>query len=477
MVWFRADLRVADNAALSAAFREAASHSEAVIAVFNIAPAQWLAHDDAPVKVYFRLRSLTELKAQLQLLNVPLKIIHTTDWSDLDQPLINLASQLGCRSIHANAEYEWNERARDERIRRAAESNGMSFTLHTDQTLYEPGSIRTGEGRAYTVYSPFKRNIYKRFHDGDQPACYSTPSPQAETGIQSDEVPIRVEHYDHAADRPDLYKAGEQAAQQSLEVFIADRIMTYKDTRDFPARDSTSGLSHQLAVGAISPRQCLWAALDVNEGRIDTGSKHVVHWISEVLWREFYKHILVSHPRVCMHRPFKIETDAIQWSDNEEHFIAWTQGCTGVPFVDAAMRQLNATGSMHNRFRMVAAMYLTKQLFIDWRKGERYFMQHLIDGDLAQNNGGWQWSASTGTDAAPYFRIFNPYSQSKKFDPHAEFIRQWIPELAHLDDEAVHDPHANPLYAPTDYPPPIVDHAQAREYAIAAFQALPKPRQ
>lgn len=475
LIWFRADLRTTDNTALHHACTDANSNSGAVIAVFNIAPDQWLDHDDAPIKVYFRLRTLRALQQQLTALNIPLKIITTTTWQALPQALIALARKHNCSAIHANAEYEWNERQRDADVAELASNNNIAFQLHTDQTLYTPGSIRTGEDRPYTVYSPFKRNIYKRFLDGDRPASRPTPAPQQPTNIPHDPIPDSVEHFDTAADQPDRYPAGEHIAQQALSAFISNGITTYKDTRDFPALNSTSKLSHHLAAGSLSPRQCLFAALDANQGSIDKHSKHIVHWISEVLWREFYKHILISHPRVSRHQPFKLATNAIQWSDNQDHFIAWTQGRTGVPFVDAAMRQLNATGTMHNRLRMVTAMFLTKQLFIDWRNGERYFMQHLIDGDLAQNNGGWQWSASTGTDAAPYFRIFNPTSQSKKFDPDANYIRHWIPELASLDNNTIHEPHANPLYAPGNYPAPIINHTQAREHAINAFKALSNP--
>ena len=195
-------------------------------------------------------------------------------------------------------------------------------------------------------------------------------------------------------------------------------------------------------------------------------------WISELCWRDFYKHILLGFPHVCRHQAFKRETDKLPWSHNEANFQAWCEGRTGFPIVDAAMRQLNETGWMHNRLRMITAMFLTKDLFIDWRLGERYFMQHLIDGDLSANNGGWQWSASTGNDAAPYFRIFNPFLQSKKCDPDGEFIRRFVPELAHLDAKRIHEPHAKGVDVRLKYPKPIVDHAFARLDTLAYFKAL-----
>ncbi|ERI52767.1 hypothetical protein N878_17765, partial [Pseudomonas sp. EGD-AK9] len=214
-------------------------------------------------------------------------------------------------------------------------------------------------------------------------------------------------------------------------------------------------------------------ALRANRGEFDSGNPGAVTWINELLWREFYKHILVGYPRVSMHRAFRQETEALPWRDAPDELAAWQQGRTGLPIVDAAMRQLRATGWMHNRLRMIVAMFLTKNLLIDWREGERFFMRQLIDGDLAANNGGWQWSASTGTDAAPYFRIFNPISQSQKFDPDGHFIRHWVPELAGLNKRDIHDPAAlGGLLAPAGYPRPIVDLARSRERALAAFKHL-----
>ncbi|MEK1908449.1 MAG: FAD-binding domain-containing protein, partial [Pseudomonas sp.] len=232
--------------------------------------------------------------------------------------------------------------------------------------------------------------------------------------------------------------------------------------------------STYLAAGVISPRQCLHAALRGNQGEFDSGNPGAVSWINELLWREFYKHILVGYPRVSRHRAFRPETEALPWRDAPQDLLAWQQGRTGIPLIDAAMRQLLATGWMHNRLRMVVAMFLTKNLLIDWREGERFFMRHLIDGDLAANNGGWQWSASTGTDAAPYFRIFNPISQSQKFDADGRFIRTWLPELVGLNKRDIHDPSAmGGVFGLAEYPRPIVDLAHSRERVLQAFRSLP----
>ena len=240
--------------------------------------------------------------------------------------------------------------------------------------------------------------------------------------------------------------------------------------RDRPDLDATSRLSAYLAAGVLSPRQCLHAALRVNQGEFDGGNPGAVSWINELLWREFYKHILVCYPRVSRHRAFRPETESVRWRNDPKGLAAWKEGRTGIPLVDAAMRQLLATGWMHNRLRMVSAMFLTKNLLIDWREGERWFMQHLIDGDLAANNGGWQWSASTGTDAAPYFRVFSPVRQSHRFAPKGRFIARYVPELATADDKTIHEPWKQPLMTP-DYPTTIVAHQGVKQRVESAFRA------
>jgi deoxyribodipyrimidine photo-lyase len=233
-------------------------------------------------------------------------------------------------------------------------------------------------------------------------------------------------------------------------------------------------LSPYLAAGMISPRQCFLSALDANDNELDTGNQGAITWLSELIWREFYKHILVSAPRVSMHKAYQCNTDKIRWDFDNKQLLAWQQGQTGYPIIDAAMRQLNTMGWMHNRMRMVVAMFLTKNLFFDWRLGEKYFISHLIDGDLSSNNGGWQWSASTGTDSAPYFRIFNPIQQSLRFDPEGKYILQYCPELTGFTSKSIHDPHASaPLIATQQgYPHPIIPLRSKREKVLAAYKKL-----
>ncbi|WYX18753.1 deoxyribodipyrimidine photo-lyase [Achromobacter xylosoxidans] len=270
-----------------------------------------------------------------------------------------------------------------------------------------------------------------------------------------------------------LWPAGESAAGARLDAFADGVIDAYRDERDFPSLPATSCLSPYLAAGVLSPGQALRAALAANQGELESGKAGAATWINELLWREFYQHLLAACPALSMHQPMKPETAAVPWRDAPDDLRAWQQGRTGLPIVDAAMRQLLALGWMHNRLRMVTAMFLTKNLLIDWRLGEAWFMAHLVDGDLAANNGGWQWSASTGADSVPYFRVFNPLSQSRKFDPRGVFLREWLPELAHLDDNAIHDP--SPMErAAAGYPAPIVDLPQSRLRALEAPATCPR---
>ncbi len=470
LVWFRTDLRVADNTALR---RACAGADRGVLAVFLLSTQEWAEHDWAAVKVDFALRTLRALSASLARLKIPLLIAPAPRRAEIPGIIASLCREHGCDAVYANREYEVNEARRDERAGEALRAAGVRFEVCEDQCILPPGSVRTGTGAFFTVFTPFKKAFYRVLTEQGGGAVAPGLRPQAETGVRASEIPARVEGFESSVD-PALWPAGEDAALARLRWFCAGPISRYKERRDFPGEDSTSRLSPYLAIGAVSPRVCLRAALEVNEGRLDAGDPGAAHFISELVWREFYKHMLVGFPRVCMGRAFKPATERIRWAENPAHLEAWAQGRTGYPIVDAAMRQLAQTGWMHNRLRMIAAMFLAKDLFLDWRLGERHFMRRLIDGDLANNNGGWQWSAGTGADAAPYFRVFNPFSQSRKFDPGGAFIRRYVPELADLSDDDIHDPSALPMLLRTriDYPEPIVDHARARDRVIAAFRAI-----
>ena len=469
LFWLRSDLRHYDNTAL-----RASAERGPTVAVYLLSAQQWLAHDDAPCKVDFWLRNLRVLSDSLMQLNIPLLIRTAPTWEQAPEVLLELCQQLGIKAVHVNQEYGINETRRDHAVAHRLEEQGIAFHGYLDQLLFQPGSILTQSGTYFQVFSQFRKVCYSRLHMA-MPQIVAKPNAQAALSITRDAVPVSAPGF--ATPRESLralWPAGEDEAQQRLSRFADEHIHSYLGERDMPAKPGTSQLSAYLAAGVISPRQCLHAALRNNMGQFESGSPGVFTWITELLWREFYKHILVGYPRVSRHRAFKPETEFMPWRNAPQDLAAWKQGRTGIPIIDAAIRQLLETGWMHNRLRMVVAMFLTKNLLIDWREGERFFMQHLIDGDLAANNGGWQWSSSTGTDSVPYFRIFNPLSQSERFDPEGRFIKRWLPELAGLDKKCVHNPiSAGGLFGVADYPPPIVDLSQSRERALSAFKNLP----
>ncbi len=472
LIWFRNDLRITDNTAL---YHACARSDQGVIAVFHVSPKQWQSHDWGPNKVDFVLRCLAVLKESLEVRGIPLKIIQGDRFSDVPAALLKLAKAVQCGALFFNREYEVNEAKRDADVTDAFENAGLAVHAYHDQTVIPPADIHTANGDIYTVFSPFKRKWIDTLKQRQPLELRPTPKKQAPAKVKSDDVPTDVKHYRSFSDAVrDHWPAGETEAKRRLTRFINAGLDNYKKQRDLPALHGTSSLSPYLACGAISARQCLLAAMEANNGRLDSGKQGPLTWISELIWREFYRHVMVGFPRVCRYQPFKENTTALKWNDDDALFERWCEGKTGVPIVDAAQRQLVQTGWMHNRLRMISAMYLTKDLFIDWRRGESFFMQHLVDGDLASNNGGWQWSASTGTDAAPYFRIFNPYTQSERFDPDGAFIRQFCPELKDVDDGDIHDPTTWPplMQQALDYPEPVVNHKQARLRAIAAFKAL-----
>lgn len=468
LVWLRSDLRAEDNPALHRSCQQGE-----VIAVFTLTPSQWQQHGWGELKTAFLLHNLQALQQRLQALNIPLKILSLQTFDQVPEALLQLAQQLQASNLLFNDEYEWNERQRDASVEKRFLHAGIGVQRFTDQVMLPPGSLRTGKGEFYSVFTPFYRSWLQRL---PEMALHPLPAPPPQqTGtIQSDPLPTLPQH-------PALvyWPAGENEAHQRLARFCQHHLNHYHLQRDFPAQDGTSSLSPWLALGVLSVRQCLAAALGHAGGRVEGKESGPGCWVSELVWREFYRHLLVGFPRLSRGRAFKPETEHLSWRslDNPETqaaLQAWQQGKTGFPLVDAAMRQLRHTGWMHNRLRMLSAMFLSKHLLIDWRVGEAFFMRQLVDADLASNNGGWQWAASTGTDAVPYFRLFNPYSQSKKFDPEGRFIRHWLPELAHLDDRAIHQPPVDEsdLFAATTYPQPLIDLGHARDRVMQAFQQI-----
>ena len=470
LTWLRSDLRINDNTALSAATERGPT-----IALWLVSPGQWQAHDDAACKVDFWLRNLRDLRQSLEGLNIPLLIRKIDTWDQAPQAVLEVCRQHQVASAHWNEEYGINEQRRDDATRALLEKSGIQAHSHLDQLFFRPGTILTRSGDYFQVFSQFKKTCLEHLHRS-LPALAHRVKLQAPLHIPADPVPQHVDGFETPTRAlRDHWPAGEAEAQGRLSRFLDEAIDDYQLQRDLPAKPGTSQLSTYLAAGVISPRQCLHGALASNRGEFDSGSTGVQTWINELLWREFYKHILSGYPQVSRHRAFRAQTEALPWRDAPADLEAWEQGRTGFPIIDAAMRQLLDTGWMHNRLRMVVAMFLSKNLLIDWRKGERHFMRHLIDGDLAANNGGWQWSASTGTDAVPYFRIFNPISQSQRFDPQGHFIRHWLPELRDISEKNIHEPmKCRDLFANNLYHSPVVDLGSSRLRALEAFKALPR---
>ncbi len=451
--WFRSDLRVRDNTGLHAAAEGASS----LACVFVFDP-KLLANAGAP-RVRFmrdcvrRLARDLERRGQILLLRS----------GEPAAEITRLAGELRCERVTWNRDYGPYARARDAAVGHRLGALGVGVETHKDRVVFEADEILTLAGRPYSVYSPYRAAWWTRYRalPLEPSGALKLPPPPAlaQAGFEPELAT--------ASDEMRIPTGGSAAAERRLDAFLGGAIADYAWRRDLPAHDGTSRLSPHLRFGTISIRACFARALEAAraEPRLAQGASK---WADELVWREFYHAILAEHPRV-LRGAFRPELADIAWRDDPSGFRAWCEGRTGYPFVDAGMRELAQTGWMHNRARMVVASFLCKDLLIDWRHGERWFMQHLVDGDPASNNGGWQWAASTGTDAQPYFRIFNPVTQGERFDPAGDYVRRFVPELRGLAGARAHRPWTSPLEAPA-YPPPIVDHALARERALSSYR-------
>ncbi|MFB2539615.1 MULTISPECIES: deoxyribodipyrimidine photo-lyase [unclassified Acinetobacter] len=481
LYYFRTDLRLQDNTALHHATQQGDT-----IALYIISQKQWQMHDDAVCKIDLYYRQLQQLKIQLADLNIPLIILNCDLWQDIPQAILTLCQQYQIQQVHCNQEYGLNEKNRDLAIEQLLSTHRIQFHCHHDRTIFPTGSILNQQGEYYKVFGAFKKQCYHRLENMlEQQNLSILPQPKKQKNLNIPSSNINMNDFIAVENQTEYLKhiqqywqIDEQYALQQLHDFAEKQIYDYHQLRDIPSIHGTSQLSTYLNTGILSIRQCL-VAITKNQDSPQLPYPHqgLMVWLDELLWREFYQHLLYGFDKLSRHQPFKTETQHINWRDAPEDLLAWQTAQTGIPIVDAAMRQLLATGWMHNRLRMVVAMFLTKNLLINWRHGERFFMQHLIDGDLAANNGGWQWSASTGTDSVPYFRVFNPISQSQRFDPQGQFIRKWLPELAHLDDKAIHEPYKFlKVGQKLNYPRPIVDLKSSRVRAIDAFKTASEKR-
>ena len=460
VMWFRRDLRLHDHPALVAAIEGA----DAVAPLFVIDDALIGGRWPSPNRISFMLDSLRALDDDFRSRG---SALHVRRGRPADV-VPAFARECAAEHVYVSRDYSPYARARDTAVDAALAADGVKFSARRGTLVHEPEEVLTNEGRPFSVFSPYRR----RWQSLPRRAVTSPPGPLsvfAERGsTATGRVPTLAELGVQGATAR-LPEGGERAARARLDAWVTGgRLDRYKELRDLPAADATSRLSADLRWGLLSPAEVVARAAGSGDGRQT--------FVSEIIWRDFYYAVLWHHPRVTLeayHPKFR----NIDWQGDDAMFDAWKRGRTGFPIVDAAMRQLLAEGWMHNRARMIVASFLTKDLLIDWRRGEAHFMEHLIDGDLASNNGGWQWAASTGTDAQPYFRIFNPTTQGKKFDPQGEYARRWLPELRAVPDAYIHEPWMMPADAQTvagciigrDYPAPVVEHAEARERALAAY--------
>jgi len=423
--WFRRDLRLDDNAGLYHALKS--DNPVLPVFIFDKEILNELEdRDDA--RVTFIHQAIENLGKELQNHGSSLLVMHDTPGHAWNKIL----KDYNVAGVYTNHDYEPYAKERDEEIEKLLNKNGIPFSTYKDQVIFEKNEVVKDDGKPYTVYTPYQRKWYQALTP-----FYLKAYPNKKyfkNFLKIKPLPI-----------PTLKEMGfERSEWEFPKIHYKELIPDYAEKRDFPAIKGTSHIGLHLRFGTVSIRELVRTASTFKEKT----------WLKELIWREFYMMILYHFPKTANHA-FRVEYDNIKWENNEEQFAAWCEGKTGYPLVDAGMRELNATGYMHNRVRMVVASFLSKDLLIDWRWGERYFARKLLDYEMASNVGGWQWSAGCGTDAAPYFRIFNPDSQLKKFDPEFKYIKKWVPEYADF----------------SKYPKPIIDHAFARERCLKAFKA------
>ena len=472
LLWFRQDLRLADHAALAAALAEKAP----ILPVFVLDEPAQAGHAPGAATRWWLKHSLARLGESLAARGAPLLLAR----GRAETVLPALAAQIGAKTIHAGRCTEPGLRAQAQRVHEALEAAGRNLRLHTTMILQEPHRIASGSGKPYAVYSPFAKAIFAL---GDPPP--PLPAPEAIPGLplpaggetldSLNLYPVPGEP-DWAAGFAALWQPGDAGAAERLTRFVARALGRYDADRNAPGIEGSSGLSPHLRWGEVSPGQVWHAARAAGAAAGATET-----FLKEILWREFAHHLLWHRPEMP-DRALRSEFDAFPWVEDSRALTAWQRGQTGYPIVDAGMRQLWRTGWMHNRVRMIAASFLVKHLMQPWQAGERWFRDTLVDADLASNSASWQWVAGCGTDAAPYFRVFNPVLQGEKFDAGGAYVRRFVPELAKLPDAYIHKPWEAPpvllagagVALGRSYPRPIVEHGAARARALAAFAGLRK---
>jgi deoxyribodipyrimidine photo-lyase len=466
LFWHRRDLRLTDNVGLAIARQQSAN----VVGLFCFDPNLLQRDDIAPARIAYLLGCLQDLHQRYAQIGSQLLILHT----DPVLGIPRLAAALAATAVFWNWDVEPYAQIRDHQMIAALKSQNILARTFWDQLMHNPTEIKSGSGTPYTVYTPFWKTWSSREKAepvADLTNAIGLTEPELATATQAGARPLpTLKELGLAWAHPLLLQPGAAAARQQLDEFCRSAIEEYQEQRNFPAHAGTSQLSAALKFGAIGIRTVWAVTIDsLAHSRSDEAQASIQTWRQELAWREFYQHVLYHFPELA-EGAYRDHMKDFPWHDNDDHFQAWCTGRTGYPIVDAAMRQLNETGWMHNRCRMIVANFLTKDLFIDWRKGEKYFMQTLYDGDLAANNGGWQWSASSGMDARP-LRIFNPASQAQKFDPAADYMREWLPELRSVETEdLITGKISSPERDRCGYPEPIVDHHQQQQRFKERYQ-------
>lgn len=447
LIWFRRDLRLADHPALLEA-RESAGPDGAVVPVFVFDPRLW--EPSGLPRRRFLLDCLADLGGQVD----GALVLRSGDPARV---LPELVGEVGAGSVHVSADTGVYGQQRDAAVERAL--GEVPFVRTGSPYAVTPGRVTKSDGTPFRVFSPFARAW--REHGWRAPAPRPESVPWA-TGVRSEAPPQTPD--------PDVVRlppAGEAAASDAWRRFHDARLAGYDQSRNTPGTDGTSRLSAYLKYGCLHPRTLLADLEDLDSGSAD-------RFRTELAWRDFYADVLWHRPESAR-QPLDERMHAMAYDtgpDTDERFAAWAAGRTGYPIVDAGMRQLHGEAYVHNRVRMIVASFLVKDLHVDWRRGARYFMQHLVDGDLASNNHGWQWVAGTGTDASPYYRVFNPTRQGKEFDPDGDYVRRWVPELRDVPARSVHEPWLAPDGVPDGYPLPVVDHAEERRVALERYQQV-----
>ncbi|GAA6008527.1 hypothetical protein JCM11491_004509 [Sporobolomyces phaffii] len=515
------DLRIKDNTALSHASAFAEQNGLPLVVLHIFSPGDYKAHDRSPRRIDFQLRQMRHLQSEYEKHDIPLFTFSHDKRKEIPSVVCQKLEEWGAAGVFANLEYEVDELRRDTEIlklvkeaRKAGKGYGGKAEFLKDVCVVAPGDVVTKQGKPYAVFSPFFRNwaeqvnsdLLSHIGENNDDVKSNDPSARKHAVLKeffSHEIPTSIKGFELDKEdqetmekiwpvgdavnsvlkrfletkireqvffEPPLYDGAEDAKNPKKDSKLGE----YTTGRNRVDLDGTSHLSPYLAAGFISRRQCLREVYKINGSKALPTERESGPgmWVQEVAgWGDFYTHVLCAWPRVCMNKPFNLKYTDIEWTEDpgDKKFTAWKEGKTGFPIVDAGMRAMNAQGYMHNRCRMIVAMFLSKDLLLDWRKGEKYFMEKLIDGDFAPNNGGWQWSASTGCDPQPYFRVFNPTSQSEKSDPTGEYIRHWVPELKSLKGKSIHAPSAAEIKK-CGYVAPIVDHSKARVKAIEAFK-------